>query len=150
MVCPGVGVVRRKMARRDDAIYRRGRVWYFDAVINGTRHVERIGKGISRMVAAEIAGVKRAAILRGEALACCPGSARRRSDARSCGGSSLTSASRPGARQGQTIEHVAHLVHKDLANTLRYARVWGKSGFDGQHVGREHRVEDGDVIEMHS
>jgi uncharacterized protein len=53
-------------------------------------------------------------------------------------------------RQGQTIEHVARLVHKDLANTLRYARVWGKSGFDGQHVGREHKVEDGDVIELHS
>ena len=53
-------------------------------------------------------------------------------------------------RQGQTIEHVARLVHKDLVNTLRYARVWGKSGFDGQHVGRDHRVEDGDVIELHS
>jgi ribosome-interacting GTPase 1 len=53
-------------------------------------------------------------------------------------------------RQGQTIEHVARLVHKDLVHALRYARVWGKSGFDGQHMGREHRVEDGDVIELHT
>jgi len=53
-------------------------------------------------------------------------------------------------RHGQTIEDVARLVHKDLVQTLRYARVWGKSGFDGQHVGREHRVEDGDVVELHS
>ena len=52
-------------------------------------------------------------------------------------------------RQGQTIEHVTRLVHKDLVHTLRYARVWGKSGFDGQHVGREHPVEDGDVVELH-
>jgi ribosome-interacting GTPase 1 len=53
-------------------------------------------------------------------------------------------------RQGQTIEDVTRLVHKDLVHTLRYARVWGKSGFDGQHVGREHVVEDGDVVELHS
>ncbi len=53
-------------------------------------------------------------------------------------------------RAGQTIEDVARTVHKDLARTLRYARVWGKSGFDGQHVGREHGVEDGDVVELHS
>lgn len=52
-------------------------------------------------------------------------------------------------RRGQTIEDVARLVHKDLAQTLRYARVWGKSGFDGQHVGREHPVADGDVVELH-
>jgi len=52
-------------------------------------------------------------------------------------------------RQGHTVEDVAALVHRDLARTLRYARVWGKSGFDGQQVGRDHRVEDGDIIELH-
>lgn len=51
-------------------------------------------------------------------------------------------------RIGQTVEDVAHLVHKDLARSLKYARVWGKSGFDGQHVGREHPIADGDVIEL--
>ena len=53
-------------------------------------------------------------------------------------------------RRGQTVEDVARLVHKDIAQSLRYARVWGKSGFEGQHVGREHVVEDGDVIELHA
>lgn len=52
-------------------------------------------------------------------------------------------------RVGQTVEDVARLVHKDVARSLRYARVWGRSGFDGQHVGREHRIADGDVIELH-
>jgi ribosome-interacting GTPase 1 len=52
-------------------------------------------------------------------------------------------------RRGQTVEDVARLVHKDLARSLKYARVWGKSGFDGQQVGREHPVADTDVIELH-
>jgi len=53
-------------------------------------------------------------------------------------------------RRGQTVGHVARLVHKDVADALRYARVWGRSGFDGQHVGREHPVADGDVVELHT
>jgi ribosome-interacting GTPase 1 len=52
-------------------------------------------------------------------------------------------------RGGQAVEDVARLVHKDLARSLRYARVWGRSGFEGQHVGREHRLADGDVVELH-
>jgi hypothetical protein len=51
-------------------------------------------------------------------------------------------------RRGQTVEDVARLVHKDLARSLKYARVWGKSGFDGQHVGRDHLLTDGDVVEL--
>lgn len=53
-------------------------------------------------------------------------------------------------RRGQTVEDVARLVHKDMASTLKYARVWGESGFDGQHVGREHVLGDGDVVELHT
>jgi ribosome-interacting GTPase 1 len=53
-------------------------------------------------------------------------------------------------RRGQTVEDVARLVHKDLARQLRYARLWGKSGVQGQQVGREHRLEDGDVVELHA
>ena len=53
-------------------------------------------------------------------------------------------------RRGQTVEDVARLVHKDLARALKYARVWGKSGFDGQHVGRDHPLADGDVVELHA
>jgi ribosome-interacting GTPase 1 len=52
-------------------------------------------------------------------------------------------------RRGQTVEHVARLVHKDVAAALRYARVWGHSGFDGQQVGREHALADGDIVELH-
>ena len=53
-------------------------------------------------------------------------------------------------RRGQTVDDVARVVHKDLARSLKYARVWGRSGFDGQHVGRDHPLEDGDLVELHS
>jgi hypothetical protein len=53
-------------------------------------------------------------------------------------------------RRGQTIEDVARLVHKDLAHSLKYARLWSHSGIPGQQVGREHGVADGDVVELHS
>lgn len=53
-------------------------------------------------------------------------------------------------RRARRIEDVARLVHPDVARALRYARVWGKSGFDGQQVGREHVLADGDVVELHA
>lgn len=53
-------------------------------------------------------------------------------------------------RAGQTIEDVARLVHKDLAHALKYARVWNRQRQGGQHVGREHVVHDGDVVELHA
>jgi len=53
-------------------------------------------------------------------------------------------------RRGQRIEDVARLVHKDLVHSLKYARVWGRTGIAGQHVGREHTVDDGDVVELHA
>jgi uncharacterized protein len=52
-------------------------------------------------------------------------------------------------RAGQTVRDVARLVHKDLEHALKYARLFGPSGFDGQHVGPEHPLADGDVVELH-
>lgn len=51
--------------------------------------------------------------------------------------------------RGATVLDVARLVHKDIAGSLRYARAWGRSVFDGQQVGPEHLVEDGDIVELH-
>lgn len=52
-------------------------------------------------------------------------------------------------RRGATVHDVAALVHKDIASSLRYARAWGKNVFDGQQVGPEHPVDDGDIVELH-
>lgn len=53
-------------------------------------------------------------------------------------------------RSGQTVVDVAELVHRDFAADLKYARIWGKETFDGQQVGRDHVVVDGDVVELHT
>lgn len=53
-------------------------------------------------------------------------------------------------RPGQTVRDLARLVHKDLASALRFARIWGHAGFEGQQVGPDHRLADGDVVELHS
>ncbi|MFW2403315.1 MAG: GTPase [Gammaproteobacteria bacterium] len=52
-------------------------------------------------------------------------------------------------RRGDTIHDVARLVHKDFAQGLRYARVWGEGVFDGQQVGTDHEVSDGEIVELH-
>jgi hypothetical protein len=53
-------------------------------------------------------------------------------------------------RRGETVADVARLIHKDIERSLRYARVWGHSRFEGQQVGPEHVLEDGDVVEVHT
>jgi ribosome-interacting GTPase 1 len=52
-------------------------------------------------------------------------------------------------RRGATVQDVARLVHRDLAEAMKLARVWGSGAFEGQQVGPEHRVADGDVVELH-
>lgn len=53
-------------------------------------------------------------------------------------------------RRGATVFDVAQLVHKDLARSLRFARIWGSAQFDGQHVGPDHPVADRDIVELHA
>ena len=48
-----------------------------------------------------------------------------------------------------TVVDVADAVHHELAEACVGARIWGPSAkFDGQRVGREHHVLDGDVVEI--
>ena len=50
---------------------------------------------------------------------------------------------------GATVEDVAEWVHHDLAASFIGARVWGPSArFDGQRVGRDYAVQDGDTVEI--
>ena len=52
-------------------------------------------------------------------------------------------------RSGDTVLDVAKLVHKDIARDLKFARLWGTEVFDGQQVGHDHVVADGDLVELH-
>jgi hypothetical protein len=50
---------------------------------------------------------------------------------------------------GATVADVASSIHGDLAASCRGARVSGPSArFSEQQVGRHHRVEDGDIVEI--
>lgn len=54
-------------------------------------------------------------------------------------------------RRGATVIDVAKLVHEDLYRGFVYARVWGPSAkYPGVRVGRDHVLEDGDIVEIHS
>ena len=51
--------------------------------------------------------------------------------------------------RGSTVMSLARAIHRDFADGLRFARIWGSGRFDGQSVERDHVLEDGDVIELH-
>ena len=52
-------------------------------------------------------------------------------------------------RHGETVLDVARQVHQELGDHIKFARIWGSETFDGQQVGPEHEVADGDVVEIH-
>jgi small GTP-binding protein len=50
---------------------------------------------------------------------------------------------------GARVADVADRVHHELGDACAGARLWGPSArFDGQRVGRDHVVADGDVVEI--
>ena len=52
-------------------------------------------------------------------------------------------------RRGSTVGDLARVIHKDIAEGLKFARLWGPSAFDGQSVKEAHVLEEGDVVEIH-
>jgi ribosome-interacting GTPase 1 len=53
-------------------------------------------------------------------------------------------------RRGQTVHDVAVMVHRELGETLKYARLWRGHEVEGRQVGHDHPVTDGDIIELHT
>jgi ribosome-interacting GTPase 1 len=50
---------------------------------------------------------------------------------------------------GSTLVQLAELVHRDFADKLKSARIWGTGVFDGQSVQRDHVLHDKDIVELH-
>jgi ribosome-interacting GTPase 1 len=50
---------------------------------------------------------------------------------------------------GSTLVEMAALVHRDFAEGLKSARIWGTGVYDGQTVKRDHVLHDKDVVELH-
>jgi len=53
-------------------------------------------------------------------------------------------------KRGSTVLDMAKLVHRDLPDRLKFARIWGSEKFDGQPVQRDYVLQDRDIIELHS
>jgi uncharacterized protein len=51
---------------------------------------------------------------------------------------------------GASVHDLALAVHREIAEKLRFARIWGHARFDGQQVDRDHVLSDRDVVELHS
>jgi ribosome-interacting GTPase 1 len=51
-------------------------------------------------------------------------------------------------KKGSTIADLALKVHRDFAENLKSARIWGSGAFDGQPVGKEYVLQDGDIVEL--
>jgi ribosome-interacting GTPase 1 len=51
-------------------------------------------------------------------------------------------------RKGSTVEEFAAAVHRDFVDNLKSARIWGTGVYDGQMVGRDHVLHDGDIVEL--
>jgi len=52
-------------------------------------------------------------------------------------------------RRGGTLLDVAALIHKDVAENLKFARVWGSEVHDGTTVKSDYVLQDKDVVELH-
>jgi ribosome-interacting GTPase 1 len=50
---------------------------------------------------------------------------------------------------GSTVMDLATTVHRQLAEKLKFARIWGTGVYDGQNTQRNHVLNDKDVIELH-
>jgi small GTP-binding protein len=50
---------------------------------------------------------------------------------------------------GSTMLEFAAIVHRDFAEKLKSARLWGTGAYPGQTVPRDHVMHDGDIVELH-
>ena len=50
---------------------------------------------------------------------------------------------------GSTVMDLATAIHRELAEKLKFARIWGTGVYPGQNAQRNHVLNDKDIIELH-
>jgi len=50
---------------------------------------------------------------------------------------------------GSTVHDLAVSIHRELAEKLKTARIWGTGVYEGQNVQRNHILQDKDIVELH-
>ncbi|AZR72269.1 GTP-binding protein HSR1 [Anoxybacter fermentans] len=53
-------------------------------------------------------------------------------------------------KEGSTVLDFARQIHKDFAENLKNARVWGSARFDGQAVPQDYQLKDRDIVELNT
>jgi len=52
-------------------------------------------------------------------------------------------------KYGSNVMDLAQVVHREVAESLKFARIWGSGKYPGQPVQRDYVLEDKDIIELH-
>jgi len=50
---------------------------------------------------------------------------------------------------GSTVADLARLIHRELPETMKFARLWGHGRFNGQQVPKTELLHDCDIVEIH-
>jgi hypothetical protein len=50
---------------------------------------------------------------------------------------------------GSTVSDLATAIHRELADKLKFAKIWGTNVYQGQNVQKNHVLTDKDIIELH-
>lgn len=50
---------------------------------------------------------------------------------------------------GSTVADLARMIHRDLPDHMKFARLWGHGRFEGQQVHRTEVLRDRDIVEIH-
>jgi uncharacterized protein len=51
---------------------------------------------------------------------------------------------------GGTVEDLARKVHRDLADSLKFAKVWKFGESNSNSAGRDYELADKDLVELHT
>ncbi len=51
--------------------------------------------------------------------------------------------------EGTNVYNAALSIHRDLADRMIFARIWGSEKYQGQRVEKDHILKDKDIIEIH-
>lgn len=49
-----------------------------------------------------------------------------------------------------TVEDLAGEIHKDFVKTFKFAKIYNSTKFSGRKVGLEYKLQDNDVVEIHT
>ena len=53
-------------------------------------------------------------------------------------------------KKGSTVEDLAKEIHKDFIETFKFARIYNSTKFSGKKVGLEYKLQNNDVVEIHT